>query len=295
LGLAWKFLVAPFRTIANPLTIDYYSRDRIPQSARVRNRAARPKELRVPQATTNLFPKENPNVVISETPFAYIPEGEFLMGCDTGQDEERPVHRVWVDAFEMASYQVRNLDYAAFMAATGHPAPKHWRDIEFSHPEQPVVAVNWFEAVKYCDWLSGVTGRRHRLPTEAEWERAARGGVEQSLYVWGNEPPQAHAEYLQRWGGEVSGPLPVAQAAPNAFGFYDIGENVHEWCADWFDKNYYSQSPARHPQGPESGVRRASRGGSWRHQIKVSRCAARSSIPPSLQYADYGFRVVRDL
>ncbi|MGD0696694.1 MAG: SUMF1/EgtB/PvdO family nonheme iron enzyme [Terriglobia bacterium] len=224
-----------------------------------------------------------------------IPAGEFLMGCEKGQDEERPVHRVWVDAFEMAVYQVRNRDYSGFMEATGHPQPKQWNDADFSHPDQPVVGVNWIETVKYCEWLTQLTGRRHRLPTEAEWERAARGGREGFLYVWGDEPPQARPEYLRRWGGEVKGPLPVGEGAPNAFGLHDIGENVHEWCADWFDKDYYSRAPARNPRGPESGVRRASRGGSWRHQIKVSRCAARSSIPPTLQYADYGFRVVRDV
>ena len=232
---------------------------------------------------------------ILDSPFALIPAGEFSMGCEKGQDEERPVHRAWVDAFEMAVYQVRNRDFAGFMEATGHPQPKHWSDPDFNHPDQPVVAVNWIEAVKYCDWLTHLSGRRYRLPTEAEWERAARGGCEGLLYVWGNEPPHEHPEYLRRWGREVNGPIAVGQEAPNAFGLYDIGENVHEWCVDWYDKDYYARAPGRNPQGPESGVRRASRGGSWRHQIKVSRCAARSSIPPTLQYADYGFRVVRDV
>jgi sulfatase modifying factor 1 len=234
---------------------------------------------------------------IPETRFALIPAGEFMMGCDTGRDEERPVHRVCVNAFEMAVYQVRNRDYALFLDATGHPAPKHWNDADFNHPDQPVVAVNWFEAVKYCEWLSRAAGRRHRLPTEAEWERAARGGRERALYVWGDQPPHERPEYLRRWGGEVNGPLPVGEDLANAFGLFDMGENVHEWCADWFQKDYYAHSPVNNPQGPpgpEFGERRASRGGAWRHQIKVSRVAARSSIPPTLEYADYGFRVVRD-
>ncbi len=108
-------------------------------------------------------------------------------------------------------------------------------------------------------------------------------------------PPDGWPEYLSRWGGEVNGPLPVGQGTPSAYGLYDIGENVHEWCADWFDKDYYAVSPARNPQGPAAGMRRASRGGSWRHQIKVSRSAARASIPPVFEYADYGFRLVRDV
>ena len=227
-----------------------------------------------------------------------IPSGEFWMGSDErkneGQDEEHPLHRVWADAFAMAVFQVRNRDFALFLEATGHPAPPHWNDPAFCDLDQPVVAVSWFEASKYCDWLSKQTGSRYRLPTEAEWERAARGGREDSRYPWGNEPPQQWPEYVLRWTGKVTGPLPVGQGTPNRYGIYDICENVHEWCADWFDNSYYARSPQRNPKGPATGVRRASRGGSWRHQIKVTRCAARSSIPPSFQYADYGFRVVRE-
>jgi iron(II)-dependent oxidoreductase len=217
------------------------------------------------------------------------------MGCDEGRDEEQPVHRVRIDAFEMAVFQVRNCDFALFLQATGHSAPPQWNDPDFNHPLQPAVSVNWIEAVKYCDWLGTSTGRRYRLPTEAEWERAARGGREGWLYPWGNEEPRSRPEYLRRWGGDVRGPLPVGGAEPNSFGIYDLCENIHEWCADWFDRDYYAASPARNPRGPEAGERRASRGGSWRHHVKVSRCAARSSIPPVFQYADYGFRVVREV
>jgi formylglycine-generating enzyme required for sulfatase activity len=230
-----------------------------------------------------------------EPRFARIPAGYFLMGCETGQDEEKPVHRVWVDAFEMAAWQVRNRDYAAFLEASGRPAPPCWNDAKFRDPEQPVVAVSWFDATAYCEWLSLQSGRRHRLPTEAEWERAARGGREGRLYPWGDERPQEREDYQRRWGGKIDAPLPVGLEPPNPYGLYDIGENVHEWCADWFDKGYYRRSPERNPGGPAGGERRASRGGSWRHHIKVSRCAARSSIPPEFQYADYGFRLVREV
>jgi formylglycine-generating enzyme required for sulfatase activity len=223
-----------------------------------------------------------------------IPAGDFLMGSEEGQDEERPVHRVWADAFEMAVFQVRNRDFASFLEATGHPPPRHWNDSDFSHPDQPVVAVNWIEAVKYCDWLSSLTGQPYRLPTEAEWERASRGGREGSRYPWGDVPPSEWPEYLRRWSGDVKGPLPVGLGTPNPYGLYDIGENVHEWCADWFRADYYASSPERNPRGHATGERHASRGGSCRLHIKVSRCAARSSIPPVFQYADYGFRVVRD-
>ena len=221
-----------------------------------------------------------------------IPEGWFTMGSEVGQDNERPLHRVWMDAFQLAATQVTNDDYARFLTASGSPAPTFWTDPRFNQPQQPVVAVSWFEASQYCAWLREESGRPYRLPSEAEWERAARGGVEGKLFPWGNEPPQSLHDYANRW---QTGPEPVARYAPNAFGLYDICDNVHEWCSDWYQADYYAVSPERNPQGPETGTRRASRGGSWRHHIKVSRCAARSSIPPQFQYADYGFRVACDL
>jgi len=213
------------------------------------------------------------------------------MGCDTGRDEERPVHRVWVDDFLLGVFPVRNRDYQLFLEATAHPAPPLWGNADFSHPDQPVAAVSWFGAAKYCEWLTAVSGRHYRLPTEAEWERAARAGREGALYVWGDEPPHSHPDYLRRWSGEMKATRVVGEGVANSWGIYELGENVHEWCSDWFQRDYYAVSPERNPQGPATGERRASRGGSWRHHIKVSRCAARSSIPPHFQYADYGFRV----
>jgi formylglycine-generating enzyme required for sulfatase activity len=221
-----------------------------------------------------------------------IPAGSFSMGSATGQDNERPVHRVWVDSFQLAACQVTHAEYAAFLGATEMAPPPSWNDANFNHPEQPVVAVSWFEAVKYCEWLSAKSGQRYRLPSEAEWEWAARGGVEGKLFPWGDAPPQSLPDYAARW---KNGPEPVGRYAPNGFGLYDICENVHEWCSDWFSPDYYAVSPERNPRGPETGQRKASRGGSWRHHIKVTRCAARSSIPPEFQYADYGFRVACEL
>ena len=229
---------------------------------------------------------------VTEPELVRIPEGWFYMGSEHGQDNERPVHRVWVDAFQLAAKQVTNTEYACFLNATSSKAPPFWTDLNFNHPEQPVVAVSWFEANEYCEWLKASTGRKYRLPTEAEWERAARGEMEGRMYPWGDAPPQSLPDYDKRW---KTGPEPAGCYARNAFGLYDISENVHEWCSDWYQPDYYSVSPERNPRGPQSGTRRASRGGSWRHHIKVSRCAARSSIPPEFQYADYGFRVACEL
>lgn len=218
----------------------------------------------------------------------WIPPGEFWMGQDDSRDEERPVHRVWVDGFWLGRCQVTNAEYDVFRREAGRPASKVRSQPAFGQPEQPVVAVSWFDAVAYCEWLSEKHGRRFRLPTEAEWEWAARGGLEGKLYPWGNEPPPERESYAQRWR---EGPEPVATAKPNGFRLYDMCENVHEWCLDWYDPRYYEVSPAMNPAGPAQGTRRASRGGSWRHHIKIARCAARSSIPPEFCYADYGFRV----
>jgi len=217
-----------------------------------------------------------------------IPKGWFLMGSDSGQDCERPIHRVWVDAFLLAATQVTNAEYERYLQATGSQAPALWRDPNFNHPQQPVTGVSWFKAENYCRWLASQTGRAYRLPTEAEWERAARGNLEQNNFPWGNEGPQSLSDYATRW---QIGPEPIGRYAPNAFGLYNICDNVHEWCSDWYDPNYYAISPGRNPRGPERGTRKASRGGSWRHHVKVSRCSARSSIPPEFQYADYGFRL----
>ena len=214
------------------------------------------------------------------------------MGSGQGQDNERPIHRVSIDAFSLAATQVTNAEFSVFLQSTNSPPPPFWNDPNFNHPHQPAVAVSWFEAVKYCEWLTAETGRPSRLPTEAEWEYAARGGLEGKQFPWGDAPPQSLPDYAKRW---QTGPEPVARYAANNFGLFDICENVHEWCGDWFDPNYYAQSPEHNPRGPETGHRRASRGGSWRHHIKVARCSARSSIPPEFQYADYGFRVACDI
>ncbi len=221
-----------------------------------------------------------------------IPAGWFAMGSEAGQDVERPVHRVWVDAFALAETQVTVAEYAIFLQDTGTTAPPFWRDPNFCRPERPVVAVSWFEAVAYCQWLSQKTGARYRLPTEAEWEHAARGGAEGKLFPWGDDPPQSRPGYADRW---KNGPEAVRQSEPNAYGLFEMCENVHEWCSDWFQPDYYLLSPERNPPGPAGGDRKASRGGSWRHHVKISRCSTRSSIPPSFQYADYGFRVAGDI
>lgn len=220
-----------------------------------------------------------------------VPAGWFVMGSSSGQDVEQPEHRVWVDAFAIAEVQVTNAEYACFLSASGSAPPPFLSDPNFDNPQQPVVAVSWFEAVAYCQWMSEAMRTHYRLPTEAEWERAARGTLDGSLFPWGNEAPLTRPHYSERW---LTGPEPVRQSEPNTLGLFEMCENVHEWCSDWFHADYYLHSPTRNPAGPISGSRKSSRGGSWRHHVKISRCSTRSSIPPEFQYADYGFRLVRD-
>jgi formylglycine-generating enzyme required for sulfatase activity len=222
-----------------------------------------------------------------------IPGGWFWMGSEHGQENERPCHRVWVDSFGIGIHPVTNREYGRFLEETRKSVPPFWGEPMFSDPDQPVVGVSWEDAAIYCRWLSDKSGKSLRLPTEAEWERAARGGREGVEYPWGDEPP-----WERPYAGcdpESGGPLRVGINPPNAFGLFDMSEGVHEWCSDYYDYYYYRYSPERNPQGPNSGRRRSSRGGSWRHRIKFSRCAARSSLAPSFHYADYGFRVAMTL
>lgn len=220
-----------------------------------------------------------------------IPGGEFWMGCEEGRADEKPVHRVSVDAFAMGTTVVTNRQYRSFIDATGESMPSPFGDPCFSDPLQPIVSVTWFNAMDYCRWLSRETGIFFRLPTEAEWEWAIRDGQEKTLYAWGNDPPETFELYRTGW--QEHRPRQVALSPPNRLGLYDLGDNVHEWCFDWYDPDYYRRAPRRNPVNLDITARRASRGGAWRHRVKVSRCAARSSLSPTFAYTDYGFRVVR--
>lgn len=226
------------------------------------------------------MPQRNPDEL-----YVQIPHGSFAMGSVEGQEDEAPVHIVTVDAFELAIYPVTRAQYQAFITATRHPEPRDWYAAGLQPSDYPVVGVSWDDAQAYCAWRGNA-----RLPTEAEWERAARGGVEGQRYPWGDDIP---AWIPGNGRGPLTSPWPVTLGAPNGFGLFGIAANVHEWCADWHLRDYYAISPAQNPRGPETGRRRASRGGSWRHAVTLSRTAARSRLDPSFRYTDYGFRVAR--
>jgi len=221
--------------------------------------------------------------------FVPVPGGTFLMGSAVRADES-PVHRVTVGAFEAALTPVSNVEYAEFLQATGHEPPRFWDDDRFTAPEQPVSGVNWFDAVDYCTWLTDLLGRACRLPTEAEREWAALGGATDGrAYTWGNEPWTEGPFALV---GGMDRPLPIGTTEPNGYGLYHMCENVHEWCSDWYAR--YEEGAEVSPTGPLEGTRKTSRGGSWRHSVKVNRIQARSSLDPGRRYNDYGFRVYAD-
>ena len=212
------------------------------------------------------------------------------MGSTEGQADEQPIHAVRVEPFEMAVYPVTRHEYAEFLRATGREPPREWDNPAFAEPRQPVVGVSWNDSVVYCLWRSS-EGDPVRLPTEAEWECAARGRrVINQTYPWGDDIPP----WIPNGGrGPLAGPWVVTLGEPTDFGLHGIAANIHEWCADWHSKTYYADSPRHTPSGPPSGIRRASRGGSWRHAVTISRNAARSKLDPSFRYTDYGFRLVR--
>jgi len=271
-----------------------------------------------------------------------VPAGSFLMGNETGgypDDGEGPVHEVQLSAFRIDRYAVSNDRFAEFVDATGHvttaesegwsfvfagllpddfpdtqgvAAAPWWRKVDgatWRRPEgphsdlegradHPVVQVSWLDAVAFCRW-SGT-----RLPTEAEWERAARGGLDQVHFPWGDdrEPGGEHrmnvfqGDFPERDTGADGwvGTCPIDAFAPNGFGLHNPTGNVWEWCRDWFDPGFYRHSPRVDPKGPGRGTHRVMRGGSYLchdsycHRYRVD---ARSANTPDSSTGNLGFRV----
>ncbi|MFC1717529.1 SUMF1/EgtB/PvdO family nonheme iron enzyme [Candidatus Poribacteria bacterium] len=225
-----------------------------------------------------------------------IPAGEFQMGdaFSEGDPDERPVHTVYVDAFYMDVYEVTNSQYRRFIEATGHVIeatehgmPRYWFDARHNSPAQPVSGASWDDVAAYAQWAG------KRLPTEAEWEKAARGGLAGRRYPWGDGISHDSANYSgaggrDRWDFSA----PVGSFPANGYGLYDMAGNVWEWCSDWYDSRYYLSSPPNNPQGPDPGSQRVLRGGSWNSDADALRASHRYFIDPTTLYSGFGFRCV---
>ncbi len=226
-----------------------------------------------------------------------IPAGELTMGrTQTTPDDEtgmrprillddRPPHTVRLDAFYMDRHEATHAEYARFVEATGHPRPYHW--LEGKPPpgraDYPIYNIDWSDAKIYCEWAS------KRLPTEAEWERAARGGVEGAAYPWGDEKPTA----IRARFATTDGPGPVERHPPNAFGLHDMAGGVAEWCSDWFERTYYENSPSENPQGPVDGLYKVIRGGAWSDGSRRVTVFFRNWVRPNQRTPNIGFRCVQ--
>ena len=219
--------------------------------------------------------------------FALIPAGSFMMGCENPADrdcdaQELPRRRVTISKpFYMATTEVTQAQWERVMGA--NPST-------FKGKHQPVDYVSWFEAQEFIARLNKKEGRgRYRLPTEAEWEYAARAGSETRFY-FGNDPGQL-ARHAWFAGNADKQSHPVAKGAPNAWGLYDVYGNVWEWVADWFDGAYYDWGPDIDPPGPDWGEARVLRGGSWKSDDWLCRSSRRSLVRPDHRYSFVGFRV----
>lgn len=274
--------------------------------------------LRVTHPTDLQGPRLQPSASQPSRPeLSLIPAGPFQMGSNDDSDAERPVHTVYVSSFFCARHVVTRRMFREFLANLADPgsdsadvvglAPmeldeykgRYCREVELygQSDDHPAVYLSWYDAERYARWLSHRTGESFRLPTEAEWEKAARGGLIQSAFPWGDES-------AERMGANFGRPLAagaertrsVFELPQNGYGLF-IGGNCWEWVGDWFDADYYATtSGARDPQGPLSGVFKVRRGGAYNNRQSFRlRVASRNRLEPHLRFPNMGVRLVRDL
>ena len=214
----------------------------------------------------------------------YIKGGWFTMGSDDGDRDEKPTHEVYLDAFYIGKYEVTIGQYKEFIRSTGRSPLPEWVSKYLPTDDHPVVGVSWEDAEAYCEWAGG------RLPTEAESEKAARGGLEGKKFPWGDATFINLSNTEDTTGSNYT--LPVKKALANNYGVCGMAENVWEWCSDWYDAYYYKISPDKNPKGPNNGEYRVLRGGVWNNTDEPAHCAKRSYGKPSTAYYRVGFRVV---
>lgn len=231
-----------------------------------------------------------------------IPAGKYIMGDAKSAGElnvmdilnpdrhalgpEDPAHAVELDAFYIDVHEVTNQDYQEYTKAAGAQPSAFADNPDFNGSTQPVVGITWKEAAQFCEW------KKKRLPTEAEWEKAARG-QRQVKYPWGNEPPDdTRANFMEKVGKTM--PVGSYEAGKSDYGVYDLSGNVSEWTSDWHDAEYFIFSPPKNPQGPEKGKYKVVRGGNWMNNAEDIRLTYRGATVPKLKAKTTGFRCAMD-
>ena len=231
-----------------------------------------------------------PNL-ITHPGMVYIPEGYFPMGNSSGDADQKPLHFVYTKAFFIDKHEVSNAEYMKFVEATHYKKPTFWEDETLNLPDHPVVGVSWKDAMAYAKW------KGHRLPTEAEWEKSARGN-DNRLWPWGGKFDKGNLFYFVNIFGEddnykKTAPVNYFQSGTSPFGVLNMSGNVWEWCLDWYDKDFYRISPEMDPQGPTNKrTYKVLRGGSYLNSIDGVQVVRRSRNRPHIKSDIYGFRTV---
>lgn len=238
-----------------------------------------------------LIPPQKEFIGKDGVPMVLIPGGEFIMGSEEKPDE-RPPHPVYLADYYIDIVEVTTGLYRKFLVSTKRDPPYKWDDVlEGRDDNKPVIGVTHHDAVAYCRWAE------KRLPTEAEWEKAARG-TDQRKFPWGNDEPSELQGNFGRccgWKGySLLNTVGATEQGKSLYGVYDLAGNVWEWVADWYAKDYYKKSPSSNPTGPSTGDRKVIRGGSWSNAIADLRATARDRVPPAYKNMSLGFRCARD-
>lgn len=239
----------------------------------------------------------------AEPDLCLIPAGTFTMGSDNDLPNEAPVHEIHLDAYYIGKTEVTNAEYYPFWLESGGTDSEHtpisygetfgtWPEVAKTKPNYPVIGVSWDSAVAYATW------RGMRLPTEAEWEKAARG-TEAKRWPWGETFTQrikdviVHANVWIQSGSRLQ-PVGTHPTGASPYGADDMAGNVWEWVADWYSETYYRRSPDRNPEGPAVGSRRVVKGGSWLNPEMFARCSTRIGQYPAIGTSFIGFRLAKD-
>jgi formylglycine-generating enzyme required for sulfatase activity len=224
----------------------------------------------------------------------FIPGGVFMMGNDAGKSDEKPRHQVRLDGFHMGRAEITNREYLAFLEDTGHPRPRDpafTKNYLMAYPSLPVVNVSYYDAIAFCRWASRKLGVTVRLPTEAEWEYAARGRNPDSIFPWGVDDPKYRTRYRDNAPRDLP-TVPRETFPANDFGLFNMNGNVSEWVSDFYSRDYYSVSPVKNPGGPDSGTKRVIRSGNWAEDQTQLATPRRASRDPKDRSDQIGFRIV---